>query len=177
MRKPFVLLLLVVLPLLGVGCKKANRADLDREAIRAAIEKHLSERSDLNRSAMDVKIGQVSIEGNTAQAQVEFQVKGAAAAGFTMQMSYQLERQGDGWVVRSSRTGGDNPAHPQAGGAMPPTSGPSDSLPAGHPSVGGTPPAGDASGSAPAGKLPSGHPPISDAANMPAKKTPAAPKK
>ena len=151
MRKAFVLLLVAIPFFLGAGCKKADLGDRDREAIRAAIEKHLTERSNLNRSAMDVKIGQVSIEGNTAQAQVEFQAKGNAAAGFTMQMNYQLERQGDVWVVRSSRATGDNPAHPQ-GGAMPPASAPSDSLPAGHP-------------------------PISDAANMPAKKTPAPPKK
>jgi len=177
MRKAFVLLLVVVPFFLGSGCKKAGQGDRDREAIRAAIEKHLSERSDLNRSAMDVKIGQVSIEGNTAQAQVEFQAKGNAAAGFTMQMNYQLERQGNVWVVRGSRAGGDNPMHPPGGAAMPPTPSPSDSVPAGHLAVGGAAPAGDSTGAAGNGKLPAGHPPIGDAAKMPAKKSPAPPKK
>lgn len=173
MRRPLVLLVVFALVLGGAGCKKANDAERDREAIRVAIEKYLSERSDLNRSAMDVKIGQVKIEGNTAQAQVEFQAKGAAA-GFAMQMDYALERQGDGWVVRSSKASGTNPMHPQAGAPIPSSSEPSDPLPADHPAVGSTPAPADSIG---AGKLPAGHPPIGDTPHVPAKKAPAPGKK
>ena len=169
MRKAFVLLLVVVPFFLGSGCKKAGQGDRDREAIRAAIEKHLSERSDLNRSAMDVKIGQVSIEGNTAQAQVEFQAKRPAAAGFTMQMQYQLERQEGGWVVRSSRAAGDGSMPSQGGATVPPAAGTSDAMPAGHPPVGSVPSPGGAAG---ASQLPAGHPPIGESSKTLVKKTP-----
>jgi len=173
MRTAFVLLLGVTLGLGSVACKKANNAERDREAIRVAIEKYLSERSNLNRAAMDVKIGQVTMEGNTAQAQVEFQAKGSEVGGFTMQMEYQLERQGEGWVVRSSRARGEGPSHPAGGTPMPPTAGPSEALPPGHAPVGNEPATrGTPSGSS----LPAGHPPIGQT-NTPAKKTPAPPKK
>ena len=169
MRKSFVLLLGIIFALGGVGCRKANDAERDREAIRVAIEKYLSGRSSLNREAMEMKIGQVTIEGNTAQAQVEFQAKGPAAAGFTMQMQYQLERQEGGWVVRSSRAAGDGSMPSQGGATVPPAAGTSDAMPAGHPPVGSVPSPGGAAG---ASQLPAGHPPIREASKTPAKKTP-----
>jgi len=169
MRKSFVLLLGIIFALGGVGCKKANDAERDREAIRVAIEKYLSGRSSLNREAMEMKIGQVTIEGNTAQAQVEFQAKRPAAAGFTMQMQYQLERQEGGWVVRSSRAAGDGSMPSQGGATVPPAAGTSDAMPAGHPPVGSVPSPGGAAG---ASQLPAGHPPIGESSKTLVKKTP-----
>ncbi len=171
MRKAPALILTLVFALCGTACRKAGTAERDHEAIRVAIEKYLSERSNLNRQAMEMKIGRITIEGNTAQAPVEFQARGAAAAGFTMQMQYQLERQEGGWVVKTSRAAGDGAVRSQ--GATPPSSaGPPGEMPAGHPPVGSQPMAPGTSGGS---SLPAGHPPIGTA-DAPAKKAPPAKK-
>ena len=111
------------------GCStKVN----DQDAIRASIEKHLNGRTDLNLSAMDREVKQVSVNGDHASAQVEFRLKGGDAR---MEIEYALERQGKQWAVLSSQPMGMGEAHPGA-----------EQSPAGAP----------ASGS---GQLPQGHPP------------------
>lgn len=118
--------LLVCLPF--AGCRKQAN---DQDAIRASIEKRLNGRADLNMSAMDREIKQISVNGDHATAQVEFRLKGGDAR---MEIEYTLQRQGAEWTVLdgqpmgggTSRPGaGDAPNAPDAGGAPP----------AGHPSV------------------------------------------
>ena len=95
---------IIFLCVFSVGCnKRAN----DQEAIRASIEKRLNGRSDLNLSAMDREVKQVSIDGDHATAQVEFRLKGGDAK---MEIEYTLERQGKEWVVLHSQpmTGGSS---------------------------------------------------------------------
>ncbi len=116
-------LILFFLP--AAGCSKAQQDD---KAIRSALEKHLAERGNLNMAAMDMNIKQVKVEGNRAEAQVEFRVK---QGGASMEMAYTLERQGEAWVVRGAMPAGGGMAHPPTGAGMPP-SGAGD-LPAGHP--------------------------------------------
>ena len=79
------------------GCKKQAN---DQDAIRASIEKRLSGRADLNMSAMNREIKQISVKGDHATAQVEFRLKGGDAR---MEIEYILERQGKEWAVLNSQ--------------------------------------------------------------------------
>jgi hypothetical protein len=112
----------------AAGCKKqANEQD----AIRASIEKHLSGRSDLNLSAMDREVKQISVNGDHATAQVEFRLKQGNAS---MQVAYALERQGGEWTVTNSQPGGGEDPH--SGMRSRPSAAPgagSNSMPQGHP--------------------------------------------
>jgi hypothetical protein len=113
------------------GCKKqANDQDA---VIRASIEKRLNGRADLNLSAMDREVKQISVNGDHATAQVEFRLK---QGNGSMQVEYALERRGGEWTVTSSQPAGGQSPHP---GNVPPTptspdSG-GDSMPQGHPPV------------------------------------------
>src|SRR5579863_447566 len=121
---------LAILCALAAGCGKAAN---DQDAIRASIEKHLNARSDLNLSAMDREVKQVSVNGDHANAQVEFRVKGGDAR---MDIEYALERQGKEWAVTSSQPVGMGDAH--SGADQPPAAGPDSKggqLPQGHPAV------------------------------------------
>jgi len=118
-------LLLVCLPF--AGCRKQSN---DQEAIRASIEKRLNGRTDLNMSAMDREVKQVSVNGDHATAQVVFRLKGSDAS---MEIQYTLERQGGEWAVLDSQPMGGGASLPDGG---PPPSAPEgggSALPPGHP--------------------------------------------
>src|SRR5690606_39195537 len=66
--------------------------------IEDAVRKHLSRRSDLDVTAMDMKIQKVDVEGESADAVVGFQVKDQPEAA--MSMNYHLVRLGGEWVVQ-----------------------------------------------------------------------------
>jgi hypothetical protein len=121
--------------LFAMGCGKTDPAARDQQAIRAAIQNYLAKRPGLNLSGMDTDVKNISIQQNTATAQVEFRSKQGDA---TMRMTYALERQGDAWVVRSGSASGDAMGHPPAGAAAPPAG--MGDLPPGHPPVGSEPP-------------------------------------
>jgi hypothetical protein len=121
---------LAILCALAAACGKTVN---DQDAVRASIEKHLNGRADLNLSAMDREVKQVSVNGDHASAQVEFRLKGSDAK---MEIEYALERQGKEWAVLSSQPMGMDNAH--SGMGQPP---------AGTPGSGG-------------GQLPQGHPPV-----------------
>ena len=97
---------LVILCALAAGCTKPVN---DQDAIRATIDKRLGARSDLNMSAMDREVKQVSVNGDHATAQVEFRLKGGDAK---MEIEYTLERRGNEWAVLNSQ--------PMGGGMSPP---------------------------------------------------------
>ncbi len=125
-------LLICAALLLAVGgaCSafpKKNQAERDREAIAAALQKHLSSKGGLNLTAMDIVVKDVKYRGSQVEAEVEFR---ARQGGGTMQKTYQLERQGNDWVVQSSS--GHGTAPPQAEEGMPPGAG---TLPPGHPPI------------------------------------------
>jgi hypothetical protein len=115
---------------LAVGCGKTAN---DQDAVRASIEKHLNGRSDLNLSAMDREVKQVSVNGDHASAQVEFRLKGGDAR---MEMEYTLERQGKDWAVLNGQPVGMGNPH---SAAEQPPAGAQDSegsqVPQGHPPV------------------------------------------
>lgn len=120
---------LACLALVGAACKSNQPAD-QTAAIRTALESYLSQRGNLNMAGMDMDIQVTRMDAQTADVNVTFRAK---QGGGEMQMAYQLERQGDAWVVKGSRSG--------MGGT-------------GHPAVGG------GSGTPGAGELPPAHPPI-----------------
>jgi hypothetical protein len=133
----------------AAACSKSAS---DQDAIRASIEKHLTSRADLNLSAMDREVKQITVDGDKATAQVEFRLK---QGGGNMQVDYALARQGGEWTVLVSQPGGGQVSHPSmnqpppnfapsgAPGELPSfdnllKNGPSNSgksLPAGHPTV------------------------------------------
>jgi hypothetical protein len=146
--------LMAILGLLAsfAGCKKQES---DNDAIRDGINQHLASLKTLNLGAMDMNITNVSIQGNQAQAQVEFRAKGASAQGAGMQIAYSLQKQNGLWVVQDSQPAGGSIQHPgpgenprmngntQPSGSLPsfrdvvPGGGNSNSPPPGHPPVDG----------------------------------------
>jgi hypothetical protein len=99
------------------GCKKQES---DADGIRSGINQHLASLQTLNLGAMDMNITNVSIQGNQANAQVEFRPKGGAPDGAGMQVAYSLEKQNGLWVVQNSQPLGGSIQHP-APGENPPT--------------------------------------------------------
>jgi hypothetical protein len=122
--------IMILLLAVAAGCKKqANEQD----AIRASIEKHLSGRSDLNLSAMDREVKQISVNGDHATAQVEFRLKQGSGS---MQVEYALERQAGEWTVTNSQPGGGQSPHSGMTPSTPTSPGSGgNSMPQGHPPV------------------------------------------
>jgi hypothetical protein len=113
--------------LLTVGCKsKTDTTD----AIRDGIIKRISGMSGLNVNNMNITVTKATINGDEAQADVDIRAKNGDPAVPAMQLSYELQKQGNEWVVvKGQSTGGMQ--HP-APGQMPPNG----TLPPGHPAVG-----------------------------------------
>jgi hypothetical protein len=111
--------------LLLAGCKSGPKDE--QAAMRRAVEVHLAQRGNLNMAGMDMEIKVDRMDQQSADVTVMFRAK---QGGGAMQMGYTLERQGDGWLVKGSRSGQG----------------------AGHPAVGEGAPSG--------GGMPSAHPPI-----------------
>jgi hypothetical protein len=94
------------------GCKKQSS---DTDAIRAGIVEHLTSLKTLNLSAMDIHVTSVDIQGNQAQARVEFRPKAGAPPGAGMQVSYALEKEKGDWVVTKTLATGGVIEHPAPG--------------------------------------------------------------
>jgi hypothetical protein len=146
--------------LFAAACKKQQT---DNDAIRAGIIQHLISLKGLNVSAMEINVSQVTINGNQAQAVVDFRPKTGAAAGAGMQVSYNLEKRDANWVVLKSQPLGGEIAHPAPGQMPPGTVHPSS--PNGMPNFSDIlPPAQPGAPNA----LPPGHPPVNAPAQSPA---------
>ena len=119
--------LLSALGLLSCGSSSSNLNSKD--AVRQAVMKHLSSRKglDLNMSAMDLEVGDVSFRANEADATVSFRVKGSQASAMTMK--YLLVREGGEWKVKPKAEADGAPGNPH-GVAAP------GELPPGHPPAG-----------------------------------------
>lgn len=101
--------LLFVAFFLTGGCKQHPS---DNDAIRAGILQHLTAVGTLNISAMQMDIRSVSVNGNQAQAEVEFHPKTGAATGAGMQVAYNLEKRDGSWVVLKTQAAGGMIRHP-----------------------------------------------------------------
>ncbi len=150
-RTAYVLIVLGFLAFFSAGCKKPES---DADGIRAGINQHLSSLKTLNLGAMDMNIKNVSVQGNQAQAQVEFTPKGGSPSGGGMQVDYALEKQNGVWVVQNTQPVGTPAQHPGPDGdnAQPnPAPSSQDSMPNFRDLV---------PGGATSNSLPPGHPPV-----------------
>jgi hypothetical protein len=150
MKRTAYILTVIGLLAIFIGCKKQES---DADAIRSGINQHLASLKTLNLGAMDMNITNVSIQGNQAQAQVEFRPKAGGPQGAGMQVAYSLEKQNGLWVVQNTQPAGGSIQHPAPGenpqmNTTPPSSGTmpnfrdlvpggsnSNSLPPGHPPI------------------------------------------
>jgi len=157
MNRAFLAGLLSSFLLLG-GCK--SKTD-NKDAIREAITKRLAGMNGLNVNNMNISVTKATISGDTAQADVEIRAKNGDPNAPAMQLSYDLQKQGEEWVVlKGQSTGGMQ--HPAAG-EMPP----SGALPPGHPATNGA-----------SGQMPADHPDfnaILNSAQPPAQSAPSQP--
>jgi hypothetical protein len=81
----------------------------DSELVKQAVEDHLRTNKGINMSAMDMTVDSVTVDGDRAQANATFKVKGGGA---TMAMVYSLERHGSGWLVLKSQPSNGEFIHP-----------------------------------------------------------------
>jgi hypothetical protein len=168
--KSIVLVALIASVILG--CKNDPRAaqpkaQAPEDSIRSASQAHLAHKGNLNLQAFDTDVKQVTIQGDHAQAEVEFRVKGGPGA---MQLTYALEKRDGAWSVMESDPVGGNFSHPALDQGQNPAmnggTGASHSLADTLKSFG----VGAAPAPAPAQPLPPGHPPLKgiDGAGAPA---------
>lgn len=150
-RSAYVLTAVIGLLVLFAGCKKQES---DADAVRAGINQHLASLKTINLGAMDMNITSVSVQGNQAQAQVEFKPKTGGPQGASMQVAYSLEKQNGQWVVQTTQPFGGSIQHPAPGEnpQMPQTSPSSSSMPNFRDLVPG--------GATSPNTLPPGHPPV-----------------
>lgn len=107
----------------------ASAGKSDQDAIREAVQQHLAGNHSINMTAMDMDVTRISINGDQAQADVEFRLK---QGGTTMNMSYVLIRHAGGWLVTKGEPGGGQFEHPPVNKnhAMAPPGDPSSGTPA-----------------------------------------------
>jgi hypothetical protein len=128
MYRAFLATLFGALLLVAGGCK--SKTD-NKDAIRDGVVKHIAGMNGLNVNNMTVTVTQATINGDKAEANVEIRAKNSDPSAPPMQLVYQLQKQGEEWVViKGQPTGGMQ--HP-APGEMPPGS-----MPPGHPGTSGT---------------------------------------
>jgi hypothetical protein len=129
--------LLVIMALTGVllaGCQ--SKADANA-AIHQALVKYMATKTGLNVNNMEITVTQANIHGDNADANVEIRVRNAGPNAPAMQLLYQLQKQGEEWVVvKGQATGGMQ--HPAPGETS------QGELPPGHPGTD----AGEGQGSA-----------------------------
>jgi hypothetical protein len=143
------------------GSAPASQPQTPEGEIRTAIQAHLAHKGNLNLQSFDTEVKQVTIQGDHAQAQVEFRVKNGPGA---MELTYQLEKRDEVWSVVESNPDGSNFSHPPLNqGQSPAMGGPI----VGH-SLSDSLRSFKSSSAARQQSLPPGHPPISSASNSPA---------
>jgi hypothetical protein len=123
MKSIFLVALLVSL---NLGCRNnpgaaQSPAQSPEDSIRTAIRAHLAHKGTLNLQAFDTDVKQVTIQGDHAQAEVEFRVKSGPGV---MQLTYALEKHEGAWSVVESDPLGSNFSHPALDqGQSPPING------------------------------------------------------
>src|SRR5215468_8094719 len=138
MNRAILRSLLGALLLFTGACKTKTDS---KDAIRAGVVKHIASMKGLNVNNMDVIVTQATVNGNTAEANVDIRAKNGDPNAPPMQLVYQMQRQGEEWVVVKGQAAGGM-QHPAPGEAPPPGT-----MPPGHPTTGGT-----------SGQMPAGHP-------------------
>lgn len=91
---------LVVLGLAGsTACHRLSGVN-SKAAVQEAIAEHLKQRSNVVSQNMTMEVGEVTFNGDTAQAQVKFRSK--QAPNLAVGVLYKLRRAGNGWQVVST---------------------------------------------------------------------------
>lgn len=108
------IVLLALVASLTFGCKNnsgatPSGAQSPEDAIRTAIQAHLAHKGTLNLQAFETDVKQVTIQGDHAQAEVEFKVKSGPGA---MQLTYSLQKRDGSWSVIESDPVESNFSHP-----------------------------------------------------------------
>jgi hypothetical protein len=159
MKRTCSIVLSLSLVVLLAGCKR-NAASPENE-IRIAIEAHLAHKGTLNLQAFDTVVKQVTMQGDRAQAQVEFHVKNGPGM---MQLTYALQRTGGNWAVVESNPVGADFSHP----SLDPSQSPPAGAPNGSDSVLSDAVKNFKMGATPASpNFPPGHPPVVAAPQTP----------
>lgn len=117
--------------LLFVGACKSKPDE--QQAIRTGVINYLTSLKSLNVNAMDIAVTQTTVSGTQAEAKVEVRPKGSTGGDPSMQLTYNLEKRGEDWIVVKSQPSGGSMQHPGPG-QMPPGG----AMPPGHPSVSGS---------------------------------------
>ena len=78
-------------------------------AIRAALQAHVSHQGNLNLAAMDMTVENISVNGDRAQAHVQFRLRDK---NVSMEMLYDLEQHAGSWIVTHSQPAGGQFSHP-----------------------------------------------------------------
>ena len=138
----------------GRNAPVASAEASPESAIRTAIRARLAHNTNLNPDAFDMDVKRVTIDGDRAQADVEFHVKSGAGV---MQMTYALAKQNGAWAVVESTPMGSNFSHPQ-GGQTPAVQ--RNAGTGGDSSIFRTMDDFHGAANSPAQKLPPGHPPV-----------------
>jgi len=97
-----------------------NAAQTPEAEIRAAIQAHLAHKGTLNLQAFQTEVKRVDMQGDRAQAEVEYRVKDGPGS---MQLTYALERRDNAWSVVESVPVGSNFSHPSLDQAQAPSAG------------------------------------------------------
>jgi len=121
---------LALLALVLAACSKNIQT---QEAVRSAVIEYLTARAaqtGLAMNSMQVDIASTTFEKDTARVTVSISPKSSPGAG-GMQMTYNLDRKGDKWVVRPGGT-----PHGMIAPQSPVAAPPGENLPPGHPPIG-----------------------------------------
>src|ERR1700722_16814849 len=124
MKLRIAVLIVASLSLALAGCgKKTDPAQEAEAQIRAVIQSRVTGNSNLNAQAFDTVVNSVTINGDHAQAQVDFRLKNGPGA---MKLNYQLEKRDGTWVVTDRNPIGDSPPNPAVDQSQVPASGGAD---------------------------------------------------
>jgi len=123
MKKLAALAFCISIGCILVGCNKSvnsgpatSETQSPEAAIRTAIQAHLAHQGTLNLQSFDTDVKTVTIQGDHAQAQVEFRVKNGPGA---MSMTYQLQQTNGAWSVLDANPQGSDFSHPPLTGTPP----------------------------------------------------------
>jgi hypothetical protein len=113
MKRGVFIVMLLAATIAELGCQKPQNTPSD--GIGEGIRQHLRSLNTLNLSAMDMNIIHVDVNGDAAQALVEYVPKTGAPSGAAMRVSYSLEKRKEQWVVVKTNSLGGAIDHPAPG--------------------------------------------------------------
>lgn len=100
---------------IAISMAACHKVTSQNDLIRDGIRQHLVSLKTINLSAMDINVTNVTINGNTAQAQVEYLPKTGAPPGAGMRVSYSMEKRDGQWFVVKTLAAGGAIDHPDPG--------------------------------------------------------------